>query len=243
MNKIIKNFSPVLELVLILTLGLGFFIFTSTKHFLLISSDYNHLWHYNYTDRRHYILIIYEIIAFLIIAYILKVRGWTLNDFHLRFTYRLIWIGILLLFAKNVIGNASISLLELFNVADEKLLNHVQFGYKSGWISIILIVLINSFFEEFILIGYLFKRLEKYHSIFIIGFSMVIRELLHTYQGWISLFSIVPMSLVFGYYYYRYKKLWPLVIAHGFSNLLVFLNMHFHWYELIKDKMDNILLP
>jgi len=98
-----------------------------------------------------------------------------------------------------------------------------------------LIIIINSIYEEVLLIGYFFKRLESYHPVIVIGFSMLIRLSFHTYQGWMSLFSIIPLGLVFGYYYYKYKKLWPLIIGHGFWNLTAFLSMHFHWVEKIQN--------
>jgi uncharacterized protein len=107
----------------------------------------------------------------------------------------------------------------------------VQYGLESNWISISLVIVINSVYEEFLLIGYFFKRLEKYHPAVVIGLSMLIRLSYHTYQGWMSLFSIIPVGLVFGYYYFKYKKLWPVIIAHGLLNLIVCLSMHFHWFE------------
>jgi len=140
------------------------------------------------------------------------------------------------MFIRNIIGNVGFKILEIFKVVDDTTAKHVQYSLEANWISISLIIIINSIFEEFILIGYLFKRLEKYHPVIIIGISMLIRQLYHTYQGWLSLVMILPTGLVFGYYYYKHKKLWPVIIAHGFSNLIAFLGMHFHWYE----KMQNL---
>ncbi len=44
------------------------------------------------------------------------------------------------------------------------------------------------------------------------------------------------------------KKLSPtteliaiLIIAHGFSNLIGFLGMHFHWYEKMQNFRDSLL--
>jgi membrane protease YdiL (CAAX protease family) len=139
------------------------------------------------------------------------------------------------MFIRNIIVNVGFKILEVFKVVDDTGVEHVQYGLEANWISISLIIIVNSIFEEFILIGYLFKRLEKYHPVIIIGLSMLIRQLYHTYQGWLSLVMILPTGLVFGYYYYKYKKLWPVIIAHGFSNLIAFLGMHFHLYEKIQN--------
>lgn len=236
MNKLIKRLSPTTELITILIIGFGLFIYSSTRSFFVVNSDYSHSWIYKITSQGHYSIVIYETIALLIIMYILKVRDWKISDFNLTFTFRLIWVALLIMFIRNIIGNVGFKILEVFKVVDESTVKHVQYGLEANWISISLIIIVNSIFEEFILIGYFFKRLEKYHPVIIIGLSMVIRQLYHTYQGWISLVMILPTGLVFGYYYYKHKKLWPVIIAHGFSNLIAFLGMHFHWYE----KMQNL---
>lgn len=231
MNKLIKKLSPTAELITILLIGFGPFIYSSTLSFFVINSDYTNSWTYKETSQGYYWIVIYETIALLIIIYILKLRNWKISDFNLAFTFRLIWIGLLLVLIRNIIGNLGFKIFEVFNVVDESTTKHVQYGLEANWISISLIIIINSIFEEFILIGYLFKRLEKYHPAIIIGLSMLIRQLYHTYQGWLGLFTILPTGLVFGYYYFKHRKLWPVIIAHGFTNLIVFLGMHFDWHE------------
>lgn len=229
MNKLIRKFSPTVEFLIVLILGFGIFIYSSTSSFFVINSDYTHSWNYYITSLKYSLILIYETIALLIIIYILKVRGWVLSDFNLKFTFRLIWIALLLMLIRNLIGNISYMIFDYVTVADKSIKEHVQYGLEANWIIISLIIVINSIYEEFLLIGYFFKRLEKYHPALIIGVSTLIRLSYHTYQGWASLFYIIPMGILFGYYYFKYKKLWPLIIAHGLMNLLVFLNMQFHW--------------
>lgn len=235
MNKLIKRLSPTIELFVILIIGFGWFIYSSTRSFFVVNSDYSHSWMYKITSQGYYSIVIYEIIALLIIIYILKVRDWKISDFNLTFTFRLIWIALLIMFIRNIIGNVGFKIFEAFNIVDESTDRHVQFGLEANWISMSLIIIVNSVFEEFLLMGYLFKRLERYHPALIIVLSMLIRQSYHTYQGWLSIVMILPTGLVFGYYYYKHKKLWPVIIAHGFSNLIVFLSINFHWYEKIQN--------
>lgn len=235
MNKLIRKLTPAIELFIVLILGFGLFIYSSTRGFFVVNSNYNHSWTYKITSQGDFSIVIYETVALLIILYILKIRNWSISDFNLDFTLKMIWIGLLIMFVRNVIGNIGYKIFELVNVVDKTTLKHVQFGLESNWVSISLIIIVNSIYEEFILIGYFFKRLEKYHPALVIGLSMFIRLSYHTYQGWMSLFAIVPTGLVFGYYYYKYKKLWPLIIAHGFWNLIAYLGMHFHWLEKLHD--------
>lgn len=227
-NQWIKHLSPLAELILVLIVGFGVGIYSSTRGFFIVTSTFEHSWTYQFTSLGEYSLVIYELFALLMIGYLLKVRDWSLKDFNLDFTFRLIWTGLLLMFARNLIGGICYKLLTLANVVDDVSAKHVQFKLNADWFSIVLVIMINSVYEEVLFIGYFFKRLEKYSPVWIIGFSLLLRTLLHTYQGYIMLFSIVPMGLVFGYYYYRYRKLWPLIIAHGLINIMAFSAMHFH---------------
>ncbi len=223
------------ELILILVIGFGLFIYSSTRSFFVVNSDYSHSWIYKITSQGHYSIVIYETIALLIIIYILKIRDWKLSDFNLTFTIRLIWVALLIMFIRNIFGNIGFKILESFSVIDDSATRHVQYGLEANWFSIFLTIIINSIYEEFILIGYFFKRLEKYHPVIVIGLSMLIRQSYHTYQGWTSLIAILPTGLIFGFYYYKYKKLWPVIMAHGFSNLIAYIGMHYHWYDKIQN--------
>lgn len=226
-NDWLKGLSWKSELALVMLLGFGLFIYSSTRGFFFVTSTFKHSWTYNITSLSEYVTVIYELIALSIIAYILKIRGWTLKDYDLKLSGKLFFVAILLMFLRNLIGGISFKIFELFKVVDEQTAKHVQFGLQADWFSLVLIVVINSVFEEFLLVAYLFKRLEAYHPALIIGCGILIRILFHSYQGFIMLFTIIPMGFVFGYYYYRYQKIWPLVIAHGLSNTLVFLSLYF----------------
>jgi membrane protease YdiL (CAAX protease family) len=70
--------------------------------------------------------------------------------------------------------------------------------------------------EEFVMIGYLFKRLDtlgwsKGRQIWL---SAVIRGLYHLYQGYSGFFGNIAMGLIFGWLYKKYGRLQWLVIAH-----------------------------
>jgi len=224
-NKWIKNLPPFVELIIVLIVGFGLFMYSSTRGFFIVTSTFDRSWTYRITSQGDYFIVIYEVIALLMIAWILKVRGWSLKDFNLDFTIRLIWIGLLLMVARNMIGGIAYRLFELANVVDQETVKHVKFTSKGDFTSMALILVINSVYEEVLLVGYLFKRLEKYSPVLVIGCSLLIRISYHTYQGYMMLFSIIPLGLVFGYYYYRYKKLLPLIIAHGMINAFAYISI------------------
>ena len=235
MNRLIKKLSPSAELAIILIIGFGYFIYSSTRIFLILNTGYSHPVSLNLTSYNNLYIVSYEVIALLIIGYILKVRHWKIADFNLKFVFKMIWIGLLIMIVERFISGFVLRILIEFSGVGNSSINQVHFNEQSNWIVILFFLVINSFYEEFILLGYLFKRLEKFHPAIIIGFSMVIRLLCHTYQGWAGIIQIIVFGLVFSIYYYKYKKLWPLIIAHGVGNLLVYLSLHFHWLEKLQQ--------
>lgn len=73
-----------------------------------------------------------------------------------------------------------------------------------------------SLVEEVIVVGYLFNRLTKLglSSNSQIVFSALVRGSYHLYQGFGGFIGNFVMGLVFGWFYRRFGKLTPLVIAH-----------------------------
>jgi membrane protease YdiL (CAAX protease family) len=43
---------------------------------------------------------------------------------------------------------------------------------------------------------------------------VALRVLVHLYQGRLALIAILPLGVVFTWYYVRTKRLWPVVVAH-----------------------------
>lgn len=226
-KTILNNLSNRNELIIILVIGFGIPIWASTLLALLTPSLSNPIWLFKLTSQGFYSIIVYEILAFIVIIYVLKVRGWKYKDIYLKFSFSLVYISILLLLLRNILGIITYMGLVNINLINDVSIHNQKYILEADWLSIFLILVVNSIYEEFILIGYLFKRLKKHNPIFIIIFSLIIRSLYHSYQGWDSLIVVLPSGLVFGYYYYKYKKLWSIIIAHGFGNLFTLLSIHF----------------
>jgi membrane protease YdiL (CAAX protease family) len=239
MIRFLQKLSPTIELSIVLTVGFGFLIYQSTKLMLNINSDYSNYWIYNLSTRSLLAGLVYELITLLIITFLLRTRNWSLKDFNIQFLPRFVGVGILLLFASNIISGIIFKLLELLKVFEEQTRNSIHFNLNSNWVLIIVFIILNSIFEEALLIGYLFKRLAKLHPVIIIILSVFIREIYHTYQGWTSAIIIIPLGIVFGYYYYKYRKLWPLIIAHSIRNIITFLSFQFHWYEKFHHYLNS----
>ncbi len=81
----------------------------------------------------------------------------------------------------------------------------------------VLIAFQNGFLEECLVVGYILTRLRQldvrpWGAILL---ASVLRGSYHLYQGYGGFAGNLVMGLVFGYVFLRWRRLWPLVIAHG----------------------------
>jgi membrane protease YdiL (CAAX protease family) len=215
----------IIEIFIVLILGFGIFIYSSTVS--IIQHSHSHP-SQTYNSYDFIFIIIYEIIALMIIGYYLKKRNWKFQDFNLDFTFKMIGIAILLVLTREVLGAVIVSAFRSLGILSPEIINSPIILFQTNIFSILLITVVNSIYEEVILIGYLFKRLEKLHFSFIIIISFVIRASFHTYQGWDNIPMVFILALVFGVYYARYRKLMPLILAHAIGNSFHFFNEYYH---------------
>jgi membrane protease YdiL (CAAX protease family) len=221
--------SNMAEVFVVLTLGFGLFIYSSTTEIISNSSAPTTQ---TYNSYDFVFIIVYEIVALTILAYFLKLRHWTLEDFNLDFSVKMLVIAMLLVIIRETTGILVSQALKALRVVNPETITETSISLQSNIVSIGLIVIVNSIYEEVLLIGYFFKRFEKYHPAIIILISFIVRASFHTYQGWASLPKVFILALVFGLYYLKFKKLWPVIIAHGIGNIFHFLNNHYQWLDI-----------
>jgi membrane protease YdiL (CAAX protease family) len=86
---------------------------------------------------------------------------------------------------------------------------------------VILASIVNPIFEEVFVCGYVVSVLSPWTGRWkALGASVAIRSLYHVYQGAYGCISVGLTGLLFGGWYVRYGRLWPLVIAHGLLDFL-----------------------
>lgn len=210
----IKILSNIIEIVLVLVVGFGLFIYSSSISISKPSKIYNS------TDA--YFIVMYEIVALSIIRIYLKKRRWPFRDFHLEFNYKMVGAAIILVLARNITGWVITKILKMLNIIDSTFQATIIVSYNINLIGIILLIIINSIYEEVLLTGYLFKKFDKLHPILLILINFILRTSYHTYQGWENLPMVFSLSLIFGIYYIKYKNLWTIIWAHGIGNMVSF---------------------
>lgn len=85
---------------------------------------------------------------------------------------------------------------------------------------VLLISLINPVAEEFLYLGVIAASLRREDSLLALSASVLARVCVHVYQGPLGVLSIAPAAVVFGAYYLRTRRIWPVVAAHGFMDAL-----------------------
>jgi membrane protease YdiL (CAAX protease family) len=96
----------------------------------------------------------------------------------------------------------------------------------------VLAALENGLLEEVVMVGYLFTRWTQvgWRAWQAVAVSAVIRGAYHLYQGWGMFIGNAIMGGVFGYYFAKTRRIWPLVIAHTIIDIISFIG-----YALLKD--------
>lgn len=93
----------------------------------------------------------------------------------------------------------------------------------------------NAVLEEVVVVGYLITRLRElgWPDWRAILASAVLRGSYHLYQGFGAFLGNLVMGLIFGYFYQRFRRVLPLVIAHAILDVVSFVG-----YALLKDKLS-----
>lgn len=225
-SKSIKNkLGNVFEFLFVITIGFGIFIYSSSIS--LLEHSKNNSLKQDYSNFDFYFLILYEIIALVVIAYFLKRRKWTLKQFNLEFSPKYVIVAIVLAIIRFSLNYFGVELSKSINIFSN---NAPNISLQLNLLTIFLLLIVNSIYEEILLIGYIFHRLKKLNCLIIILISFLLRFSFHTYQGLESIIFVFTISIVSGLYYIKYKKLWPIILAHCFGNILNFLD----YYQLIK---------
>ena len=168
------------------------------------------------TDSGALTLVIIELSGLAVTFWIGRIRGWSWPSFGLQPAWRSTGAGILLCLAAGSAICVSVLL------ADAILPGVAQFLPVASHVSLALVLLtsaINPVFEETIETGYFVQSLQRYGMWSAVLASALFRAFLHVYQGVNAIVVVFPIGLVFGFVYWRWRRLWPLVVAHMLFDL------------------------
>jgi membrane protease YdiL (CAAX protease family) len=99
----------------------------------------------------------------------------------------------------------------------------------------VLIAIENGLLEEILVVGYLTTRLQqlRWGTFAVIAASAVLRGSYHLYQGYGGFVGNAIMGIIFGWFYLKYRRIWPLVIAHSLIDIVTLVA-----YPLLKGHVS-----
>jgi membrane protease YdiL (CAAX protease family) len=166
-------------------------------------------------------IVVLECVAFTVAASVLWSRGWRLEDFRPRMTWWFTFVGFVLFGAAFVV-NLPFHLVADTAIAGKEFV--LEFG-KSISVSLpvaLLLSVVNGVFEEFFLARYLLEALAQYGTAIALGCSALVRVAYHLYQGPFGALSVLLFGLVVTGFYWRYRQVWPVMVAHMLADLVAF---------------------
>ena len=92
-------------------------------------------------------------------------------------------------------------------------------GAPRPWISVPY-SLFNAIFEELLWLAIGMAALRRLGLAAAGTISVALRVLAHAYQGPLAVVTVVPIGILFTAYYLRTRRLWPVVVAHAFQDIL-----------------------
>ena len=166
--------------------------------------------------------LLYELVIMCILIPFLKARGRTRERLGIRPTFEdslwglgLLLVQYLLFYFLQIV---------LYSVWPQLLIAMSHMRINTGhfdWPLLVAVSVVNPMFEEMFVCGYLVSALkERYGTTTAVNVSAGIRLFYHFYQGALAVVGITPMALVFGYWFARTGRLWPLIVAHALQDFL-----------------------
>jgi membrane protease YdiL (CAAX protease family) len=171
------------------------------------------------TDKSALAVVGVELFGLAVMFGIARVRRWPLGAWGFRPSWKLTGAGILLgLVMALVIGGIAVfanflapGVVHKHSVSDLSLPVVIFFAMT------------NAVFEETLESGYFIQSLQRHGMWSAVLASAFFRAFLHAYHGVAALTIIFPLGLVFGFIYWKWRRLWPLFVAHVLFDLVAFL--------------------
>jgi len=161
--------------------------------------------------------LFFEAAILAIVLPVLRLRGWTWARLGLSFQWRDLLVGLAMAVALTVV-------FQLIDLAAGAGPDPISIAPHLDPILVVAFSLLNAFFEEMLLIGYIVGLAgERGRMVDGIWANVAIRFLCHVYQGTFVAFEVAAMGAAFGYVYARTRRLWPLIIAHAAYDAAVLL--------------------
>lgn len=151
---------------------------------------------------------------------ILRRRGWSLECLTRRVEVLDLARGVALFATSYVAYWFAFTFAALAVPPFQEVARSIQIGGTPSWWVVALVSTVNPVAEEFLYLGFITNVVKSggFQAALIAG--ILARASIHVYQGPVGIVSSIAVGLVFGMYYLRSGRIWPVVLAHGLADLL-----------------------
>jgi membrane protease YdiL (CAAX protease family) len=171
-----------------------------------------------FDDRRALFTIGIEVVCGTLALLLLRARGWKPRDLGLRITMPQTIAGNVLLIGCVISLTAFTQIVRLVTGVDTEAVT--SFEPRTSWLMLIVLTLINPLYDELLVVAYNLEAAKGSGAAFAITLSAAVRFVCHLEQGPITAVTILPLGLIFACVYWRWRVVWPLVVAHGMLDFL-----------------------
>jgi membrane protease YdiL (CAAX protease family) len=206
-----------LQLAAVLSTTIGLFL-ASSLTWLARHHDPTQL---QFTNRRVLSVVVIEVAMFALWVPSLRRRGWTLGAMTRPWRGRDLTMGLGLAAATLILVEILyLGIWLVYRPAALVLASYHSYGPLSWW-AVAVLVAVNPAFEEALYLGLAATVIrDRYGAGAALAIAVVLRMLVHVYQGPLSLLTVLPVGVLFTAYYLRTRRLWPLILAHAVLDLL-----------------------
>jgi len=172
-------------------------------------------------------VIIKEAVVLLAFGWFLSIRGWNFAGLAAYPSQQDAWVGVI--FSIMFMQAWSVAWHGLRPVVPQFLLvSNTDFTLGLDWPTVLAASVINPIYEELFVCGYVISKLSERHGLgFAIGTSVFNRCAYHTYQGLEGVGAMMLGGIIFGVWFARTGRLWPVIVAHGMMDFFPLLR--FTW--------------
>jgi membrane protease YdiL (CAAX protease family) len=165
-------------------------------------------------------VVLLHLIVLVFAFWIGRIRGWSLA-FGSRPSWKQTGAGMLLFIGAVLAILCSVILTNIIAPGARSPAQGVQGVAVSGLTApfIVLFSVVNPVYEEVLGTGYFIHALQRFGMLPAVFASAIFRAFLHSYQGLDAWLIVLPLGLVFGFFYWRWRQLWPLIVAHVIFDL------------------------
>ena len=164
-----------------------------------------------------------ELVILVPVLWIGRARGWSFANFGFTISWKGTVGGLLLFLIAQAVSSGITLLAQILHPGSAP----YSFGHVAV-LAILFISIINPVFEELLETGYFIHSLQRFGMWPAVMASAAFRGLFHLQFGINAALGVFAFGLIFALAYWRWRQLWPLIVAHSLADLLALLYGSYH---------------